>query len=136
MVRTDYPFTLPKGLVDGEQVHRDGRMRLITARDELEALGDPRAREDEHWLTVVLLARSITTLGSLPAVTTDTILRLFAADLAHVQEVYTAINFGDPSTLLRPRREKKATKPRAAAGTSPKSGGAERTPTKAKAATS
>lgn len=136
MVRTDYPFTLPKGLVDGDQVHRDGRMRLVTARDELEALGDPRAREDEHWLTVVLLARSITALGSLPEVTTDTILGLFAADLAHVQEVYTAINFGDPSTLPRPRGAKKTTKPRPAGGASPKAAGAKRTPTKAKAAVS
>lgn len=136
MVRTDFPFTLPKGLVDGDQVHRDGRMRLVTARDELEALGDPRARDDEHWLTVVLLARSITALGSLPAVTTDTILGLFAVDLAHVQEVYTAINFGDPSTLPRPRTAKKAATPRPAAGASSKPAGTKRTPAKVKAAAS
>lgn len=116
MVRTDYPFTLPKGLVDGGKVHRRGRMRLVTARDELEALSDPQAQEDEHWLTVVLLARSITALGTVPEVTTDTVQDLFTADLAHLQELYTTINFGDPSTLpADPRPAAKTAKPKATA---------------------
>ena len=35
-LRTEYPFTLPRGYVDDRgQVHRNGVMRLATARDEI-----------------------------------------------------------------------------------------------------
>jgi len=35
-LRTEYPFTLPRGYVDPQgRRHRDGVMRLATARDEL-----------------------------------------------------------------------------------------------------
>ena len=49
---------LPRGYVDGSgTVHRDGSMRLATARDELIPLRDDRVRENPAYLTVVLLAR-------------------------------------------------------------------------------
>lgn len=99
-MRTEHPFTLPRGYVDEDgTVHRKGRMRLATARDELEVASDPRARDDELWATVLLLARTVTRLGKLAAVTTDTVQGLFAADLAYLQEHYTAINFGDPESV-------------------------------------
>ena len=42
---TEYEFTLPRGYVDRNgEVHRTGRMRLATARDELEPLRDPTVR--------------------------------------------------------------------------------------------
>mgnify|MGYP000394247583 CR=1 FL=1 len=35
-LRTEYPFTLPRGYVDEHgTVHRNGIMRLATARDEI-----------------------------------------------------------------------------------------------------
>ena len=40
-------------------------MRLATARDELVPLLDDRVRENPAYLTVVLLARVITELGTL-----------------------------------------------------------------------
>ena len=49
-------------------VHRDGVMRLATARDEIMPLRDPRVRDNEAYLTVLLLSRVITRLGGLPAV--------------------------------------------------------------------
>jgi hypothetical protein len=40
-MKTEYAFTLPKGYVDaGGQVHREGTMRLATARDEIVPLRD------------------------------------------------------------------------------------------------
>ena len=42
-----------------------GVMRLATARDEILPLRDPRVRENESYLTVLLLSRVITELGSL-----------------------------------------------------------------------
>ena len=55
---------LPRGYVDASgTVHRDGVMRLATARDELVPLRDDRVRENPAYLTVVLLARVVTRLG-------------------------------------------------------------------------
>jgi len=44
-LQTEYPFTLPKGFVDQHgSLHRDGVMRLATARDEIEPLRDARVK--------------------------------------------------------------------------------------------
>jgi hypothetical protein len=93
---TKYPFTLPRGYVDtAGGVHRDGIMRLATARDELEPLRDPRIESpDDPRLTVLILARVVEKLGTLDQVTTHEIEGLFAADLAFLQDFYGVINFG------------------------------------------
>ena len=57
-LRTEFALTPPCGYVDsGGRVHRDGIMRLATAKDELVPLHDDRVRENQAYLTVVLLAR-------------------------------------------------------------------------------
>ena len=93
---TAYEFTLPRGYVDRNgEVHRTGRMRLATARDELEPLRDPTVQgPDDPRLTVLILARVVQTLGSLDLVTPHEIEGLFAADLAFLQDFYGVINFG------------------------------------------
>jgi hypothetical protein len=92
-LRTEYPFTLPRGYVDtGGTVHRDGVMRLATGRDELMPQADPRVRQNPAYLTVVLLERTVTRLGSLPVVDTNVIENLFASDLAFLQDLYRRIN--------------------------------------------
>src|SRR5690349_8454082 len=92
-LRTEFPFVLPRGYVDDQGVvHRDGVMRLATARDEILPLRDPRVRENEAYLTVVLLGRVITRLGSLAQVTNGTIEGLFASDLAFLQDLYRRVN--------------------------------------------
>ena len=65
-LRTEFTFTLPRGYVDASgTVHRDGVMRLATARDELIPLRDDRVRENAAFLTVVLLARVVTRIGNI-----------------------------------------------------------------------
>jgi hypothetical protein len=92
-LRTEYPFVLPRGYVDDAGVvHREGVMRLATARDEILPQRDPRVRENEAYLTVLLLARVVTRLGTVPGVTTGTIEGLFASDLAFLQDLYRRIN--------------------------------------------
>ena len=92
-LRTEYPFVLPRGYVDDAGVvHRDGVMRLATARDEILPQRDPRVRENEAYLTVLLLARVVTRIGSVSPVTTGTIEGLFASDLAFLQDLYRRIN--------------------------------------------
>jgi hypothetical protein len=65
-LRTEFEFVLPRGYVDRSgTVHREGVMRLATARDELVPLHDDRVRENPAYLTIVLLARVVTRLGTL-----------------------------------------------------------------------
>lgn len=99
-LQTEFPFTLPKGYVDEHgTLHREGVMRLATARDEIEPLRDARVKDNEAYLTVILLARVITQLGEVRQVTPKTVEGLFAADLGYLQDFYRIVNFGDPSVL-------------------------------------
>ncbi|MFL6142416.1 MAG: phage tail assembly protein [Labedaea sp.] len=92
-LRTEYPFTLPRGYVDEHGVvHRSGVMRLATARDEITTQADQRAKQNPAYLTVLLLARTVTTLGSVPEVDHYVIENLFASDLAFLQDLYRRIN--------------------------------------------
>lgn len=95
-LQTEFPFMLPKGYVDQHgTLHREGVMRLATARDEIEPLRDARVRENESYLTVILLSRVVTELGAITQVTPKTIESLFVADLAYLQDFYRAVNFED-----------------------------------------
>ncbi len=91
--RTEFPFTLPRGYVDKEgKVHREGIMRLATARDEIIPLQDYRVQSNRAYLVIVLLSRVITKLGELPVVSVAEIENLFSTDLAYLQEFYRRIN--------------------------------------------
>jgi hypothetical protein len=92
-MRTEYVFTLPLGYVDASgAVHREGVMRLATARDEIEPLRDPSVRRNEAYVTVLLLARVITRIGAVEDVTPDLVEALYAADFDHLQRLYERIN--------------------------------------------
>lgn len=91
--QTEFNFTLPRGFVDrAGMIHRDGVMRLANAGDEILPLRDPRVQQNPGYLTIILLARVITKLGTLPAVDTNVVERLFTADLAYLQDLYQRIN--------------------------------------------
>jgi hypothetical protein len=90
-LRTEYPFTLPRGFVDGSgNLHRSGTMRLATARDELTAHAEPAVRHNPPYLSVYLLARTVS-LGPVP-VDLAVVESLFASDLAFLQDLYRRIN--------------------------------------------
>jgi len=92
-LQTEYEFTLPQGYVDRDgNLHRDGTMRLATAIDEIAPLRDPRVRENQAYLVVILLSRVITRLGNLPEISTYEIERLFSGDLAYLQRLYRQVN--------------------------------------------
>jgi hypothetical protein len=95
-LQTTFEFVLPRGYVDDAgALHRKGVMRLATARDELDPLRDPTiSGPDDPRLTILVLARVVERLGSLPLVTPHEIEGLFAADLAFLQDFYGVINFG------------------------------------------
>jgi hypothetical protein len=91
--QVEFPFTLPRGLLDPSgSVHRDGMMRLATAFDEIEPVRDPRVRANPAYLVIILLARVITRLGPMEYLSTNAIEKLYAADLAYLQNIYQRIN--------------------------------------------
>jgi hypothetical protein len=92
-MRTEYAFTLPRGYVDAAgTVHREGTMRLATARDEIEPLRAAEVKQNEAYLTVLLLSRVVTRLGDVSDVTPEVVEGLFAADFDHLQRLYERLN--------------------------------------------
>ncbi len=92
-MRTEIPFTLPRGLPDeAGGVQREGAMRLATARDEIEPLRDPEVRRNEAYLSVLLLARTVTRFGDITEITPEVIEALYAADFDHLQRLYERVN--------------------------------------------
>ncbi len=99
-LQTEFAFTLPHGYVDQDgKVHREGIMRLATAMDEIVPLRDMRVHSNQAYLVIVLLARVVTRLGTLPEVTTGVVESLFAGDLAYLQAFYRQINETGSSLL-------------------------------------
>ncbi|MGW1410663.1 hypothetical protein [Streptomyces sp. NPDC001880] len=92
-MRAEFEFELPRGYVDDEgQVHRRGSMRLATARDELRPQIDLRVKENPAYLSVVLLSQVITQLGTITDVHAGVVERMYATDVAFLQDFYRRIN--------------------------------------------
>jgi len=92
-LQTEFSFTLPRGYVDASGlVHQPGRMRLATARDEIEAYQDPRVQANEAYLPIVLFSQVVVQLGNLPFVTPQVIEGLFASDMAYLEDLYERLN--------------------------------------------
>ena len=91
--QTEFEFTLPQGFVDEDgNLHKDGTMRLATAADEILPLKDPRVQSNPAYLSVILLSRVITKLGSLNSINPRNIENLFIADMSYLQDLYQRIN--------------------------------------------
>jgi hypothetical protein len=94
--QTEIEFELPKGYVDESgTLHRRGTMRLATAADEILPLRDPRVQQNEAYLVVIVLARVVIRLGSLPEIHTGVIENLYASDLGYLQRLYEKFNADD-----------------------------------------
>lgn len=91
--QTEYEFELPRGYLDRDGVlHKSGSMRLANAADEILPLKDARVQQNPGYLTIILLARVVTRLGTLPAVDTRVIEGLYTMDLAYLQDLYERVN--------------------------------------------
>ena len=91
--QTEIEFRLPKGyLAQDGSLHKDGIMRLATAADEILPLKDPRVQQNPAYLSIIVLARVITRLGSLDDINTKVIEGLYASDLNYLQDLYERMN--------------------------------------------
>jgi hypothetical protein len=92
-IRTEFNFILPRGLVDAQGgIHRQGVMRLATAKDEIYVQKDSRVQQDSAYGVLVMLSRVITRLGSISSITPELLEELFTRDLAYLREFYNRIN--------------------------------------------
>lgn len=93
MFTTEYEFVLPKGYIDESgTLHTKGKMKLATAADEIIPLKDPCVQQNSSYLTILILARVITKLGTLEHISVNVIEKFFTADLAFLQDMYQRIN--------------------------------------------
>ena len=94
--QTEFEFELPRGYVDRDgEIHKKGTMRLATAADEIMPLRDPRVQQNPGYLTIILLSRVVTKLGTLQAISNHVIENLFTVDMAFLQDLYQRINMQD-----------------------------------------
>lgn len=97
---TSVNFILPKGYVDKSgEVHKEGIMRLANAADEIIPLNDPRVKMNPGYLSILLLERVITKLGTLKRIDNHVIENLFTADMAYLQDLYQKINSVEPQNF-------------------------------------
>lgn len=100
---TEVEFVLPKGYLDpAGMLHKRGMMRLATAADEILPQRDPRVQQNPAYLSIIVLARVVTRLGSLTEIDTKIIENLFASDLDHLQRLYERINAVEESDGVTP----------------------------------
>lgn len=99
-LQTEFEFTLPQGYVDDNgTLHKQGKMRLANAADEIKPLEDPRVQSNSSYLTIILLARVVTELGDLDKVNKTVIEDLFVKDLEYLQNLYARINHQGSNTV-------------------------------------
>ena len=98
---TEFSFILPQGLTGNfseassetsRVVYRQGKMRLATARDEIEVQNDFRVKQNSAYRVLVYLSLVITKLGDLSKVTPHILENLSVLDLAYLREFYNRIN--------------------------------------------
>lgn len=91
--QTEIEFMLPRGYMDADgTLHRDGVMRLATAADEILPLKDSRVQANPAYLSVIVLSRVVTKLGSLPDVNPRIVENLYASDVSYLQALYQRVN--------------------------------------------
>ena len=91
--KTEFSFTLPRGYVDKNgNVHKEGVMRLATAKDEILPLQDYRVQNNRAYLVIILLSRVVTKLGDLESINPGVIENLYSTDLQFLQDFYRQIN--------------------------------------------
>ncbi len=92
-IAKEFEFTLPMGLIDSKgKLHRHGRMRLATAKDEIIVTQDYRVRDNPSYGVLVYLSQVITQLGGLSKLTPALLEELTILDLSYLRKFYNQIN--------------------------------------------
>ena len=86
-------FTLPLGYVDKDGVvHRNGKMRPATARDELSVQVSMKDNPVQRYSDILMLSRVIVKLGGIKEIGSEIIEGLFEVDFLYLQMLYREVN--------------------------------------------
>ncbi|MEM6253782.1 MAG: phage tail assembly protein [Cyanobacteria bacterium P01_D01_bin.156] len=97
---TTFKFVLPKGLIDADgNLHRQGHMRLATAKDEIICAQNTMVQADPGYSTLVMLSQVIEHLGALETITPDLLENLFRTDFQYLKLFYEQIHQGATAEL-------------------------------------
>ena len=89
-MQTEFPFRLPKGLIINDQIYQEGRMRLLTAKDEL-AIQDYASRHPETDIVFLIIAQAIAKFGQFTTVSAAQLEQLLLPDFFYLQEIFSQI---------------------------------------------
>lgn len=88
-----YDFTLPIGFTDESgEIQRAGRMRHVTAGDELSIQGQEKIAFNPRYRDLYLLCKVITRLGEKEVIDIEDIENLYEADFLYLQLLFHSIN--------------------------------------------
>lgn len=91
MITEEFDFKLPKGLIDANgELHAQGKMRLLTAKDEM-IVQDLSRRNPNLDIVFLLLAQAIAKLGNLQQVTAQQLEQLFLPDFVYFQDLFSQL---------------------------------------------
>jgi hypothetical protein len=91
MMIEEFDFQLPKGLIDANgELHAQGKMRLLTANDEL-IVQELSSRDRNIDIVFLLLAQAIAKLGNLQQVTAQQLEQLFLPDFVYFQDLFSQL---------------------------------------------
>ncbi len=89
----EFSFILPKGWLDSDnKLHRKGKMRTTTGKDEIEVQRHPLVMENPDYGVFMMLSQVIFQLGNLTAVTAQQLETLFLKDFDWLLDFYEKIN--------------------------------------------
>jgi phage FluMu protein gp41 len=104
MINKETEFYLPFGFKDTKGVlHRKGTMRDVTAEDELMLVETNGVRFNDRQRDLELLARLITSLGTLSDVSAEILEDLYEPDFIYLQMLFNSLNEGGTVTYSCPR---------------------------------
>ncbi len=94
----EFEFRLPKGFIVNGELHDQGKMKLLTAKDEL-IVQDLSPLHPHTDLVFLLLAQAIAKLGNLTKVTPEYLEQLFLPDFLYLQDLFSQLQPHNVTTL-------------------------------------
>ncbi|PZO37066.1 MAG: hypothetical protein DCF19_19765 [Pseudanabaena frigida] len=87
----EFEFRLPKGMIGANgELHHQGKIKLLTAKDELIVQKLSRRYPDTD-LVFLLLSQAIAKLGNLNKVTSEQLEQLFLPDFFYLQNLFRSL---------------------------------------------
>ena len=100
MNQNEFRFVLPIGFEDQNgELHREGKMRLATAADELAVHAFEKTAFNARVRDLLLLSRVITQLGERSELSVEDLEEFFETDFLFLQTLFRTVNNGESAAV-------------------------------------